>query len=87
MNSEVSVFSNREMPGEKDLAKLANDIYQFIDMLRPFSVDGVTLDPNNVEDVWIDRDSIRKIKGGIVFWGEPLANKPSSAQAQLGDEK
>jgi len=56
-------FFDHEIPGEKALTKVAQSISQFLDMLRPFSVDDVQLDPNDDGEVWIDPDFLEKIKG------------------------
>ncbi|PCE34001.1 hypothetical protein BZL54_02310 [Burkholderia ubonensis subsp. mesacidophila] len=56
-------FFDHEIPGENAFAKVALNISQFLDMLRPFSVDDVRLDPNDVGEVWIAPDFLKKIKG------------------------
>lgn len=56
-------FFDHEIPGDKALTKVASNISQFLDMLRPFSVGDVKLDPDDVGEVWIDPDFLKQIKG------------------------
>nr|WP_302479065.1 SMI1/KNR4 family protein [Burkholderia lata] len=43
----VVYFFDREVPGVKALTKIASSLSKFLDVLRPFSVDDVELDPND----------------------------------------
>lgn len=59
----VVYFFDHEVPGMKALTKIAPSLSNFLDVLRPFSVDDVELDPNDVGEVWIDPDFLKQIKG------------------------
>lgn len=58
----VVYFFDHEVPGVKALIKIALSLSKFLDVLRPFSVDDVKLDPNDVGEVWIDPDFLKQIK-------------------------
>ncbi|CAE6874284.1 hypothetical protein R75465_08499 [Paraburkholderia aspalathi] len=57
-------FFDHEIPGDDALTKIAQNLPQFLDILKPFSVDDVQLGPNEGGHTWIDPEFLKEIKGG-----------------------
>jgi len=53
-------FWDHEKP--KNMTKLANNIYDFLDHLMPFDLNSVELKNEQIESVWIDPDFLKRFK-------------------------
>jgi hypothetical protein len=53
-------FWDHEDP--KNMTKLADSIYEFLDNLMPFDPDSVELKNGQVESAWIDPDFLKNLK-------------------------